>query len=377
MEAVETRWLLQQTKIHKRLWFLLLLPVSLLLTTYSAHNSAFAQWYAVKIYARLSHIVNHISGIVPFSIMEILIILSLVCIPVSVAIFIIGVIRKKDSRLLFILKSTVNLAVIISIIYFLFTINCGINYYRYSFADTCGLKVEPSSKAELETLCTSLAEKINRLRPQLSTDEQGIMKLRQSNLQLTAQTAAQAYDKMEKEYPLLRSGYSAPKPVYFSRLMSHLNITGVFFPFTMEANVNIDVPEYTIPVTMCHELSHLRGYMREDEANFIGYLVCQKSDNPDFEYSGDMLAFTHASNALFSVDADAANKIFSSLDEGVRKDFAYHSEYWKQFTGPAAKVSNSVNDHYLKANQQEDGVKSYGKMVDLLLAEQRAKTQNK
>ena len=32
------------------------------------------------------------------------------------------------------------------------------------------------------------------------------------------------------------------------------------------------MPFYNIPHTICHELSHLKGYMREDEANFIGYL---------------------------------------------------------------------------------------------------------
>ena len=45
---------------------------------------------------------------------------------------------------------------------------------------------------------------------------------------------------------------------------------------------------------------------------------------------------------------------------------------WKQFEGPAAEISSAVNDAYLKANRQEEGVKSYGRMVDLLLAEQRA-----
>ena len=30
-------------------------------------------------------------------------------------------------------------------------------------------------------------------------------------------------------------------------------------------------------------------------------------------------------------------------------------------------MSNQMNDVYLKANSQEDGVKSYGRMVDLML----------
>ncbi|WP_326974579.1 DUF3810 domain-containing protein [Caproicibacter sp. BJN0012] len=365
----------QRAGLRKRLWFLILLPAALVLTACAAWKPSFAQWYAIRIYPALSLTVNRITGLVPFSVAECLVILLLLCIPVILIFFAAGMIRKKGSRPLFALKSAVNLAVFFSIVSFLFTINCGINYYRYPFADTCGLKVEPSTSTELNELCVSLASDANRLRPGLKADDQGVMELRQKSLSMTAQEAALAYNRLERDYPLLRSGYGAPKLVHFSRAMSRCNITGIFFPFTLEANVNTDVPEYTIPVTMCHELSHLRGYMREEEANFIGYLVCSKSGEPDFQYSGDMLAFTYASNALFSVDADAADKIFSSLSSGVRRDLAYNSEYWKQFEGPVAKVSNSVNDQYLKANSQSDGVQSYGRMVDLLLAQQRAAKQ--
>jgi hypothetical protein len=35
------------------------------------------------------------------------------------------------------------------------------------------------------------------------------------------------------------------------------------------------------------------------------------------------------------------------------------------------RTSNRINNTYLKANNQKDGVKSYGRMVDLLIAEHR------
>ena len=59
------------------------------------------------------------------------------------------------------------------------------------------------------------------------------------------------------------------------------------------------------------------------------------------------------------------------LSDGVQRDLAANNAYWDQFEGPIAQISSQVNDSYLKANQQEDGVKSYGKMVDLLLADYR------
>lgn len=153
--------------------------------------------------------------------------------------------------------------------------------------------------------------------------------------------------------------------------MSWLNITGIFFPFTFEANVNVDIPKYNIPAVMCHELSHLRGFMREDEANFLAYLACKNSASLDFQYSGYMLAFIYATNALYEVDKEAYSRIFNRLDPGVRRDISCQSNYWKQFEGPVADTATSINNGYLQANQQDDGVKSYGRMVDLLLAEQR------
>ena len=46
--------------------------------------------------------------------------------------------------------------------------------------------------------------------------------------------------------------------------------------------------------------------------------------------------------------------------------------HWAQYEGPVQEASNAANDAYLKANNQSDGMRSYGRMVDLLLAEQRA-----
>ncbi|HCB91141.1 MAG TPA: DUF3810 domain-containing protein, partial [Ruminococcaceae bacterium] len=90
-----------------------------------------------------------------------------------------------------------------------------------------------------------------------------------------------------------------------------------------------------------------------------------------FRYSGDMLAFVYASNALYSADSGAADAVSAGLSSGVRRDLAYGAAYWRQFAGPVADASESVNDRYLKANRQSEGVKSYGRMVDLLLALQR------
>lgn len=357
----------------RRLWLLLTFPAAFLLTALAAGNEGFAEGYANTVYPVLSRFGNRLTGMtLSFSFGEFFVYALLLFFAAALVRFLARLIREKENRALTAGKFFVNLLCAAGVLFFLFTGNCGINYYRTPFAQTCGLKVKASSKEELAKLCTVLAKSSNDLRAEVKTNPQTVMQLDSRQFSANSEKARSAFDRLSGTYPLLRSGYSGPKPVLASKMMSRCNITGMFFPFTFEANVNTDVPEYTIPFTMCHELSHLRGYMREDEANFIAYLACSQSTDMDFRYSGSVMAFTYASNALFSADGDTAGSIFSTLSEGVRRDLQFNNDYWNSFKGPAADAANSVNNSYLKANNQQDGVQSYGRMVDLLLALQRA-----
>ena len=360
---------------YKRLWLLAFAPAAFLLSYIASRYPAFAEWYAITVYPVLSKSVNFVTSLVPFSIAELLIVLLIIGIVIYLIACIMKIIKGKGSRGKLLFLSLITPVCLASVLYFVFVLDCGINYSRYTFAQTSGLDVRPSSKAELAALCSALGDKVNVLRKEVKTDGKSVMELNSGNIYETAKKAQTAFDKVHQQYPLLSAGYGRPKPVISSRLMSWCNITGVFFPFTFEANVNVDVPSYSIPATMCHELSHLRGYMREDEANFIGYLACENSDDKDFQYSGDMLAFIYTYNALSAADGGAAGKVYEKLSDGVKRDLANDYAYWEQFEGPVAVAASAVNDSYLKANKQEDGVKSYGRMVDLLLAESRTKKE--
>ena len=169
------------------------------------------------------------------------------------------------------------------------------------------------------------------------------------------------------------SGYTPePKAVWQSWLLSRGMIMGVYSPFTIEANYNQDMPMFNIPSTLCHELSHLKGYMREDEANFIAWLACVCSGQPQFQYSGHMLAYTYAMAALWNAgETDAYREIYSQLCRRAREDLLADDAFWESYDGAVAEVSQDLNDVYLKINSQEDGVRSYGIMVVLLLAYRR------
>lgn len=254
-----------------------------------------------------------------------------------------------------------------------FGLFCALNYHRYTFAQLSGLDVHPSSAGELALMTRGLAEKANELHARaIQTNDNGLARLPVKSNYALAQKAQRLYSNAAEHYPIL-SGYVArPKPPFLSRIMSLLQISGVYVAPLFEPNVNADIVPYMQPVIMMHEISHFKGFMREDEANFIAYLTCKYSGDDEFHYSGTMLALVHSLNALYSADRDAYREIYDMLCEDVCADFAANDAYWKQFEGPVGEVSTAVNDVYLRVNRQSNGVKSYGEMVDLLLAEYRA-----
>lgn len=179
--------------------------------------------------------------------------------------------------------------------------------------------------------------------------------------------AVRAMEKLAGEYPCLEGFYPQPNGLEFSWLLSVQKLTGIYSPFTIEANYNADMVPYNIPFTACHELAHLRGFMQEQEANFIGYLAGVQSESVEFNYSSYMLGWIYCTNALYSVDPDFYQELRDRLSEEVQADLAANSRFWEKYDSPVAEVSDQINDSYLKANGQEDGVASYDRMVELIL----------
>ena len=260
----------------------------------------------------------------------------------------------------------------LSILLFLFVMLWGLNYYRMPLSQFANLDTEDHTAEDLRKLCNYLIKEANSYRDKIKEDSGGVMKLSQ-NKNITISRAHLGYESISSQYPMLEGNYGKPKIVLGSKLMSYAGIAGIFFPFTIEANVNGDLPEVTLPSTIAHEMAHQRGYAREDEANFISFLACMASPDIEYKYSGTILALIHSINALHGVDKDKALELAEEYNPGLERDLADINAYWKKFEGPIERTSTRLNNTYLKANNQKDGVKSYGRMVDLLLSYYKSK----
>lgn len=325
------------------------------------------KYYSVGINKPVRQFLSFITGICPFSVAELLFIVLIISL-ISIMFSIFAGLRKRKfiSRLL-------NLGVYLSILYVLFMLAWGFNYDRLSFDKIAGIKIEKSSKQDLYALCSSLVQRANELREKVVENNEGIMYI-PGGYEDVFNRAQQGYDKAAVLYKELAGKYGRPKPVFLSEPMCYTGITGIYMPYTGEANVNIKVRDYMLPCTTAHEMAHQRGFAREDEANYIAYISCIAHPDTDFQYSGVMLALISSMNALAGADIDMYKELAKNYSVGVRADLKDDSNFWKKYEGKVEKISDNVNNAYLKSNGQKDGVQSYGRMVDLLLAQYRADT---
>ena len=323
-----------------------------------------------------------------------------------------------------------HLFLLLSTLLVLYIFLCGINYHRTSFSEEAGLSVTIDAhgtvydEADLVALCDYLVTEINDTEAQLAAtatsdanadvlrahtsagagaagtttespaataeasgpsaaDEAAVTTIQVEGARIgqtsetpkpsaawlwhAGRTGQRAMEKLGRRYHRLSGHYPYPKPILNTWILSVQQTTGVYSPFTVEANYNRDIAYYDIPFTICHELSHLRGYMQEEEANFIGVLATIGADDLYFNYSGYVSAWVYAGNALARIDSTAFATLYARINARTRQDMLYNNAYWQQFEGKPAEAHEQLNDAYLKMQGQATGVRSYGHVTDLML----------
>ena len=296
----------------------------------------------------------------PFSVTE-WVILCLVTLGIVLLILlVVRLIRRRWSRAY---RTGMTVLSVSAALFALLCLWWGVLYYSDSFTEQSGLERRDISVQELETVTKYFAAQANALGEYVERGEDGVFT---ADKDAIFRRSADIYDGAEQIFPCLAAPAVRAKPVVLSRLLSYIHYTGFFFPYTAEANLNADSPVCLLPSTIAHELAHLRGVAREDEANFCAVVACMESGDDEYRYSGALLAYIYLGNALYSADYDAWHEVYSSLSEAVRADLTANNAYWKQFETTAADVSEKVYESFLQTYGDDRGMQSYGACVDLL-----------
>lgn len=336
--------------------------LSLLLRIIAGRFAAFADFFTDRIASVFRMLLAKLTSPLPFSLGETLVLLS----PFLLVAFLVVAWEKLSRRGGFLrMVSALLSASFFLYSFFVFTFACG---YRTSSIDRrLGMEKREVSAEELYETAEKLVEEVNRLSPDLVYADSGFSVMPYS-LDEMSEKLCDAYASLHLRYPFLQSFRTRVKPVAFSVAMSYMHTTGIYFPLTGEANLNIDFPDYSLPYTAAHELSHQRGVSREDEANFIGFLVCMESSDPYIRYSGALGVLEYVLNALYGADSSLYREAYLSLSPEARGELRAYAAFFEKYReSTAAAVNEAINDSYLKY-QGTEGTKSYGMVVDLAVA---------
>lgn len=405
-----------QTKIY-----FIIVGMVVLLNVIAWSSEAFCDWYIRYVFPIWVNTYGRLTGLFPFSVGEWLIVAGVLLVIAAVILMIASAFRwiirrckahhvdKQDecSSASHVTRPSVTrgrgrfdkfccgfytfFAWVLLAVLVLMTLNCTILYHATPFSekyfamekatDDGNENTDTGNSAEKDTytlqdltaLRNMLVEKCNELSGQMQRTEEGEI-IYEGNMRKKAISDMQA---LGETYDALQGFYPMPKPLYFSDFVSQQYMLGYYFPFSMEANYNKVAYVTNLPVTMSHELAHLKGYIQEDEANFIGFLACISSDDLLFQYSGYLSVLNYVNNDFYEAIGEDYERYMAEvqIDRQVYEDAVFVcKEDWDRIEKEAVvdtevvdAVSTGFVETSLKLNGVDDGMVAYSRVVGLLL----------
>lgn len=310
--------------------------------------------------------VGFVTSLLPFSLTELLVVIALPLIVTLIAVFAVRL-KKSADRKKTALRAARGVCGFVSFALAMYMICHGANFYRYPMEQLMELDTSKKSADHLLAVCKELVREAAKAGAELDTDENGCTKLPEDILTELSRTGS-GYEPLIKEYPFLWTSVWRQKPVMLSEQWSYTLITGMYFPFFAECNVNTAQPEFGIPFTAAHESAHSRGIAFENECNYMAFLSCINSEYAEFRYSGYMEALRSCTNDLYRYDKEMWAEAMSGCTETMLRDLNAVNVFIADHTGKTSETAGKANDTFIKVQGVKDGELSYGRVSALILA---------
>ena len=260
----------------------------------------------------------------------------------------------------------------VSTVWLLHTAMFGLNYYAGPLAEDIRLDVGRYSVSELAEATEYYRDKANELAAQVERDAEGNVAF--SDFHVLAKKAGEGFHTLtyDYSYPIFAGSTEPVKELGWADMYTSMGITGFTCGITGEAAVNPQIPDVTLPFTMCHEMAHRMCIASEKDANFAAFLACSVHEDVQFRYSAYYMAYRYCYSALATAQstnaAAAAARIDSEVSDLLRRDLRYYDSFFStKKDEKATKVADTVNDTYLKTSGESAGIASYGQVADLLV----------
>lgn len=303
-----------------------------------------------------------VGNLFPFSLFELLVIL----IPLIVFIVIRRAIKQfssKTGRTRFV----INLAAFVLLIYSGHLLALGVAHNTTSISHKMGLNETEVTEDNLSETLIFLRDEINSLADSVPRNDEGVFDPGYSFDEIS-EKVCDSYNTLAEIYGFNEGFDSSAKGVKNGWAMSYLGISGIYTYPTGEANVNTSYPAYVTIFTAAHEMSHQRGFLRENEANFLAFLITFTSEDDNLRYSGAMNIYNYFASALYRTNKELYYEIHSEFSPLAMTDIRAANAVSEKYGDTIfEKISDKINDKYLQASGSE-GIISYSRVVELVLA---------
>lgn len=255
----------------------------------------------------------------------------------------------------------------LNVFYFVYQLVWGMTYFQRPIVLALDEK-EPQIR-EIKALALKYLHQAKHTRTLVKEDGKGVFQI-QDLEKIKHEILSQ-----QKRIPAflgnkISTGIDNFKPSLYSGFMNYTGVLGYYNPFSTEAQYNSHLPHTYLPFTLSHESAHQLGFAREQEANFVGYLLGISSENPELRYSTEYFALKSLLRALIAEDEDFVKTVIEQYSEGMKRDYQAEKDFVEEYQGMMNTFFAFTNDLFLKTNQQEGAV-TYSYFVDLLVRYER------
>ena len=323
-------------------WVLPLLSFLTFISSWAAVYPArwVERWYARGLFPKLSQLAGLIADSVSISWLDVLLPLG--------TILLVIVVRGRRWRLL------LNVA---AGLYLVFFWTWGLNYHRERLASKLQLDSVRMKPEAMREFGKTAVEAINRLYAEKEKRGYDEMHVREETVRRVRRVVA-VIDNLD---------WDAAQRIKISRIgsvwMRAAGIEGVFNPIGHEPTIKNSLLDVERPFVMAHELAHVRGYPEEGDANVIAAFATLMSDDPAFQYSGWLNLWPYL----------ATRDLGPLLHKGPRDDLQRISDRAQsEQIEWINDFQRALLDLFLKANNVEQGVRSYSRVVLLVAGAQES-----
>lgn len=338
----------KQQFIHLLVAALLLLALILVFSRSTRLSEAYMQ-HLYPLYATLF---SFLSGIVPFSLYDLLITLALLW---GVGMTAMLLFRKIGWKRFFL---SVGWFVVIGVAWFY--LGWGVAYFREDFYARSELEKAPYDSENLMRITEAIIDKANR-----------------SYLDCSGMDKEEVRREIEQSYTLLQeplrisypNGRRRVKPMLYESLYTGMGISGYFGPYLNEIHLNNYALPFTYPFTLAHEMAHQFGIAAESEANLYGFVVCAHSSHPMVRYSGYLSVMGYLLRDVRRLLPDRYEPMLQSIRPEIIADLQRNSDHWMAARNEKlSDAQDKMYDTYLKTNRVSSGRDNYSEVVGLLLS---------